>query len=118
MSDMADQYENMREFFRAAIDMEATIQSKGYRHSAKIVDISAGGLKIESDQVFMVGENVTVEFNVHNMRLRKTCKIVHALLGAATQNIFGCRFEYVNDSDLKKINSYVFELQAASRWKS
>jgi len=112
---MADQSENKRDFFRASTELNATLRSKGKKHHVKIVDISAGGVKVESDEVFFVDENVTIDFTLLDNQFSKTCKIVHVMVGEGVHNTYGCMFEYIKDADQKKINSFVFAAQAGGR---
>ena len=112
---MSGQNENKRESFRASTDLNATLKSKGDKLSAKIIDLSAGGLKIKTNKNFLVGEKVTVDFLLNDDRFSKTCRVAYAKPGEDAVYTLGCKFEYVNTADLKKISSYAFSIQAQAR---
>ena len=108
--------ENRREHFRTYIKLNAELRQNDRKFKVIIVDISPGGLKIESDQIVSVDEYFTLKFELHSSRIVLHCKAVRAILGGATKNLYGCRYEYVKESDLKKICSFAFDAQALARW--
>ena len=110
---MAEQIDNKRDYFRASTNLSAVVRSKGKKHDVNIIDISAGGLKFESDVAFFAGETFTIDFSLLDTEFSKPCRIVHVSQKDPPINTYGCSFEYVKDADLKKLNSFVFAAQAA-----
>ena len=121
---------NRREHMRVRADLEATVRLNEEKYSAKIIDISAGGIKMVSEKLLPIDEIIPVEFMLVGAeteasggaavsrspagRLIALCKIVRMEV-VGNENIYGAKFEAINEPNLKKINAFVFDTQVASR---
>ncbi|MCL2227673.1 MAG: PilZ domain-containing protein [Oscillospiraceae bacterium] len=123
---------NRREYVRVSADLHATLRLNEVKHDAKIIDISAGGVKLSTSQLLTVGEIVPTELmlttsgesgasvvsasgNSHTERVIVLCKIVRAVTDEASTNTYGAKFESLNEINLKKIRAYVLDSQVAAR---
>jgi len=122
---------NRREHLRVQTGLHAILRLNEQKYSAKIVDISAGGVKLTSEQALPVDEIMTVEFTLPanksgtidtsavgrtETRLMVACKVVHAAAEGEKENTYGVKFEAVNEVDLKRISTFVVDTQISSRF--
>ena len=113
---MTKEPDNKRETFRIHSELEAIIRLRDKKCVVKITDISSGGLKIVTNHVFPVGEYISVDFMVYSERVITLCQIVNIFQRSETQNVYGLKYDYVTEPDLKKIRSFIFDAEAMSKW--
>jgi len=109
--------ENERSHFRIKIHLDATLRMKSEKFKARIIDMSSGGLKMECSHIIPVDEDVTLHFMVNHYRIAVRCKIVRSEKGEDDKYYYGAKYIFVSAPDLKAINSFLFEIQALTRWQ-
>jgi len=107
---------NKRAFFRVGTKLDAVLRIGNRRYNAIVVDISTGGMQIESDRELPVNEIILVTFELDNHRMTAFCKIVRAAKGVDLEYLYGCKYDYVSKPDMKRICSFIFDTQALERW--
>ena len=106
---------NKRKHFRVLTDLDASLRIEETKYPVKIIDISVGGIRIETSHNLPANETVTVEFYLQNNRFVVLCKIVRVLPETEEQYAYGLRFEVLKGPDSDKISSYVFNSQILAR---
>ena len=114
---MSRRKKEIRESYRIQTDLDAILRVNKKRLCIRVVNISTSGLGFESDFVFSVNDYSTIVLNLHNSSATLHCRIVRADMGVSGKNNYGCKYEYVKESDLKKICSYILGIQALARWQ-
>ena len=109
---------NSRESYRVLADVDAVIRVDDKKCPVKVTDISVGGMKIESNLIMGLGENLPVELVLNNNRLLFVCEIVRADVGGSPPYEYGIKFAALMDSDLDKINLYILNKQIQARQKN
>jgi c-di-GMP-binding flagellar brake protein YcgR len=107
---------NRRVFFRVGTNIDAILQVRSNKYLAKIVDISTGGLQLVSSGEMLANEMVTINFDLYKQKVTAYSKIVRAVKGDDSEFLYGCKYEYIDDLDMQKICSFLFDTQAMERW--
>ena len=110
---------NNRKNYRVPTALDATILTvvtdEVEALPVTILDISIGGLMIESSQKLEIGDIVNVSFEAQGINFDQPCEVVRILQGGDSSNVYGVRFLSLKASDADKINSFVFSSQALTR---
>jgi len=109
------QTENKRTHFRVLTDLDATLRLENKKQHARITDLSAGGLRIETEIALKTNQSLPIEFTIQNSRLMVLCKVVRVLRGAGSMNEYGLKYEFLSNADTDKIFSYVLNRQILAR---
>lgn len=106
---------NKRQHFRVSAKLAAKLLAHEKVFPVVILDISAGGLMVESLQELQIGDVVTVNFIAQETKFKEPCEIVRVIPGSGSTNTYGVKFLSLSHSLSDKINSYVFTKQASVR---
>ena len=101
-----------RKHFRVPTKLPASLYIEDNFYVIIISDISAGGLRIESTCEMEVGDKIRVRFMLENNHFSEYCRIMRAEKGEGFQNIYGVQFISMTNSNIEKINSFIFNSHA------
>lgn len=108
---------NNRKHLRVPTKLEAVLYLENEKFPIKILDISVGGVLIESEQILKLGEVVQAEFIIQNNLLAEPCKVMRIIKQTGALYSYGVQFLSIDDSNSSKICTYVFNKQIAERQK-
>ena len=106
---------NDREFFRVKTDMEAVLWVDSEPQPATIVDISAVGMMLATDEPLEISQLVKVEFVAQNTGFEEFCRVVRAVRRVEAADNYGLAFETMTNSQSDKLISFLFNRQAMNR---
>lgn len=85
---------NEREFYRISVTIDANMQvSEQVQSGAKILDISAGGLLIETERDLELGGGVIVDFRFEGTYFAEVCNVVRKSKKDAVLYDYGLKFD-------------------------
>lgn len=103
--------ENKRNYFRVTTDITASVHHHDTNLPVKILDMSSGGMRFESDQDFIAGETVPISLNIDENKIMILFKIVRVTSNENANNIYGTEFYYMNHHDSEVLNAYILHKQ-------
>ena len=106
---------NKRQHYRVPTKLDAKVRTEDDSFFVTILDISAGGLMIESNHKLNPGDVISVSFEVQNIKFSEYCEVVRILRTSESSSTYGTKFVSVHRADADKINSLVFKIQASAR---
>ena len=106
---------NDREFFRVKADMEASLWVESELRPATIVDISAVGMMLATDEPLDISQLVKVEFVAQNTHFVEFCKVIRAVRRVEAPDNYGLAFESMTNTQSDKLISFLFKEQAMNR---
>lgn len=109
------QDEDKRGSFRVSIEVDATLRFNEVSHPIKIIDMSSGGMRVESDQVLTLDDLVTVSFDIETKRMLILCKVVRVSVNKESPNSYGLQFHHLINVGSDKLNSFLYNKQISSR---
>ncbi|MCI8525947.1 MAG: PilZ domain-containing protein [Oscillospiraceae bacterium] len=107
---------NDRSYFRLGANLEAVAAaaaSPKLEEACKLLDISAGGVRIAAKQTFRMGEQLilTVRLLPERETLRIFCRVLRIVHRENGRQEYGCQFLDLSDADQEKLTQMIFELQ-------
>ena len=108
---------NNRKHFRVATKIPASVLFGNQTFICSIVDISVGGIMIETGQSLELGDLVKVYFVIQNNEMNQLCQVKRVTKSADSPNLsyYGLEFSTIESADADKINSFVFNRQTLER---
>jgi len=107
--------EDKRGFFRVSLELDASLRYNEMNHPIKISDMSSGGMRVESDQVFSADDLVTISFDIEKKRMLILCKIVRVSINKEIPNTYGLQFHHLINVGSESISSFLYNKQLQER---
>jgi len=108
---------NQRMNFRISTNIQATLQYEKETFRVNILDVSSGGLMVESGKPLALHKVVLIKFTLQNYRFEEHCIVTRAIGGDEAANTYGIKFISLSSSVSDKLNSFIFQQQAIARRK-
>lgn len=109
-----------RGFFRQTTDLEARVMPKGHfrdiervAEPCKVVDISAGGVRIYTKHIYDIGEAFFLEVALlpHEAPFSLACRVVRATQKTRYKFEYGCQFEALDEKERQRLLRTLFAIQ-------
>ena len=103
---------NERAFYRISVLIDAMLRPFGFEPvSMMILDISAGGMLVETEAVLQPSEEVIVEFMLEKIWFSEKCIVTRAFKKDTRLSQYGMKFEFVDPESLSNITGQLNYLQ-------
>lgn len=114
---------NDRAFFRLETNLDAVVTTFGgfsaREHDCKMLNISVGGARILSEQLYHEGDKFLLKVQLLEDRPMSVmfCEVLRVFEREDSKYEYGCRFLELNEEDQDKITQNIFAAQLAERRK-
>lgn len=114
---------NDRAFFRLETNLDAVVTTFGgfsaREHDCKMLNISVGGARILSEQLYHEGDKFMLKVQLLEDRPMSVmfCEVLRVFEREDSKYEYGCRFLELNEEDQDKITQNIFAAQLAERRK-
>jgi|GEM_PF-768750 len=109
---------NDRAFYRISVLIDAIIKPEGGEPSGmRILDISAGGMLIETETALEMGEEVTVEFMLEKTWFTEKCVVMRAFKKDTVLHHYGMKFAFIDGTTLTNLVGQLNYLQGKRNQK-
>lgn len=113
------QSQDSRNFFRQSTDVEAQVMPSGrYRGvdqgaECKVLDVSAGGVRIQTKSVFEKGDFFQLEasFLPEEEPFSVTCRVLRAAERGEGKFEYGCEFQAMSEREQQRLLRAIFTMQ-------
>ncbi|MCL2035693.1 MAG: PilZ domain-containing protein [Oscillospiraceae bacterium] len=107
---------NERAHFRVPMNITADVFSdeKGSLYDIKIIDMSIGGLLLESNSALEKGDNVEVSFEISRIKFKLSCKIVRIIKKFNRLCFYGVKFVKLDKASQNNLARCILQEQARS----
>jgi len=106
---------NRRQHLRVTSDIEAKLWIGDESHPAKIVNIGAGGIMLNTYQLLKPSQTAIVEFVVENNRFKEVCEERSTIRKIGAANSYGMQFVKMGNDQFDRLTNYVFNRQTLIR---
>lgn len=109
-----------RSFFRQNTDMDARVMPSGHYRGmspelteCKVLDISAGGARVLSRNVYLVGDRFQLEAELlpEERPFSMVCQVLRVTPRKGFKYEYGCRFEGLSEQEQQRLLRAVFAIQ-------
>lgn len=109
-----------RGFFRQDTDLDAQVRSSGHyrglgseESECKVLDVSAGGARILSRNVYMEGDRfqLEVELLTEERPFSMACRVLRVTPKKGFKYEYGCKFEGLSEAEQQRLLRAVFTIQ-------
>ena len=109
---------NDRAFYRISILIDAVLKPEGREPSGmKILDISAGGMLIETVTALEQGEEVAVEFMLEKTWFTEKCVVMRSFKKDTVLRHYGMKFSFIDGSSMTSLVGQLNYLQGKRNQK-
>jgi len=107
---------NDREYFRIPVTLNASLSAERVNSSnVAILDISAGGLMIETTAILPLDSEFMIDFTLQDKRYTKKCKALRTFKKDTTYHIYGVKFVESSDDLVGSLLNLQLRNQLARR---
>lgn len=108
-----------RNFFRQSTDLDACVRPNGHRGAGwetadcKVLDISAGGARILTKNVYQEGDFFQLEAALlpNELPFSITCQVLRVVPKGGSKYEYGCRFEALEEKERQRLLRAIFTIQ-------
>ena len=102
---------NNRAMFRVQTNIRANILAEGSQKTATITNISSGGLLLDAEGPYKVGNFINLEFMIQNHRIIEPAEVVRVIENDDGRMLYSLKFVAIGPKDRDVIDSYVLNKQ-------